>query len=292
MQLLEYVNLRGERVVFGGVPPYILEHVDGLGLAPIDPISVQGAYQQGETLQRIRRNARTIDARFHIEGRTREDMYRLRAALLSKLTPHAALNEETGEMAKLYYENDYGQWWAHATPTDVRYVERLENFMVSCPLEFRCPNPYWNSVRKSSVVLEMDISAFKLPFTVPFRLGSRNFANTIDYAGQVPTPVEIVIYGTGETPELENRTTGKRISIKRVVAKGEALHIGTDENDLYVNLVQADGTVIPAYGYLTPDSALSEFVLQPGENIIEYLPSIVDQGSRAVLSWYERLEGV
>lgn len=293
MQRLEYVNLRGDKTVFGGEPPYVLEHVDGLGLAPMELISHRGVYQQGVSLQRLTREARVVECKFHVEGgESRANMYQKRIALLAELSPQFALDEGTGTMAKLYYENDYGRWWTYAVPKELAYVNRLQNYMVSCPLDFSCPSPYWRGDDDHEVTLEMATGAFRLRFGFPITLGNRRFSATVYSDSQVDTPVNILIEGHGEMPTLANHTTGKSITVQRAVASGEFLEISTDEDNLYVNLLQADKQVIPAYGYLSLDSALSDFVLRPGDNRIEYIPSEASESSKVTVTWETRLEGV
>ena len=87
-------------------------------------------------------------------------------------------------------------------------------------------------------------------------------------------------------------STGARIAVSRPVAVGERLIIDTDPDVLSVVVRAADGTETPAHGYLSLDSSLTGFVLRPGPNNIEYLPSRPSLLSRVELQWSARLEGV
>lgn len=302
MQRIEYVNLKGERAVFEGGPPFVLEHVEGLGAAPLSVVEVRGAYQQGATFQRLSRGSRVVEATFHVQGDGRRSLYARRQRLLGLLSPQAAFDAESGAMGRLYYQNDYGTWWTYAVPELLSYVQRVHNFMVSCPLAFRCPSPFWVRVDPetgsewSSVVMEMLSGDFTLPFSVSaeqgFTLGSRQFTALANNLGQTDAPVLVEVDGTGEQPTLYNRTTGTQLSIGRTVPTGERLVISTAPEDLYVRLQQHSGESIDASGYLSLDSSLLDFVLAPGANALEYMPSTPSERSRIKVSWRTLVEGV
>lgn|GEM_PF-1124398 len=323
MQIITYVNLLGETVIFGGGPPYVLESVRGLGAVSIDQTKTSGVYQQGATIQRLRRNERNIDIKFHIDGAPMEApewdpydfrwwgefkpepqrpplrrsaplarLYEMREKLMRVLSPQHALNEDTGETARLYYRNDHGEWWLNAIPEGPNLEKRLQNFMVSCPLTFVCPSPFFQTMSVSELTLEMGGGGLRLPFRLPIRLGHMNYRGAAENGGHVNAPVIIEIAGSGESPKLVNHTTGAIIEVTRAVAFGEKLTIDTNPDDPSVTLTQTDGTEISAYGYLGPQSAATEFFLRPGVNDIEYLPSAPNTESRVTLKWRGFLEGV
>ena len=47
-----------------------------------------------------------------------------------------------------------------------------------------------------------------------------------------------------------------------------------------------------AFGYLDPSIAVSAFVLAPGDNEVEYVPSVTSRQSRVEIAWHAYFEGV
>lgn len=295
MQKVTYINLRGERIVFGGEKPLILAHVDGLGPTAMSTMRIQGAYQQGETITRMQHASREIEIHFsiHPQSNTREALYYARLELSAKLAAGRCIDAQ-GQMGQLIYENDVGTWFVHAVPEGegATFGTRRQNRLPEGKIRFRAGSAYWLSSQNNSAVLEMGGGGFSLPFSFPIRFGQQRFAIAVHNVGGVDAPVRMTIYGTGEAPEIRNHTTGALLSVRTAVATGERLQIDTDPEQISCVLERADGSREDAFGYLDPQSALSAFVLRPGENEIEYVPSRASDASRVEMSWYTRYEGV
>ena len=291
MQKLTYINLRGESVVFGGGPPYVFERVKGLGKPPVKVSATRGVYQHGETPRRALMEPRFVDVSFHIEGgESRAGLYQKREALMRLLAYDHAFDGE--RQARLIYENDHGQWWINAIPEGPDPDKRMQNWLLSSKLSFRCSNPYWCEMDVQTLALFMSDISFRLPFRFPIRFGSRRFSGVALNAGHADAPVRITIHGSGETPTLVNHTTKARLTVSRPVATGERLLIDTDPEALSVTVRSASGVETPAHGYLSLDTPLVEFVLRAGPNNIEYMPNQPSSLSRVELEWIPRLEGV
>jgi len=290
MQKLTYINLNGDSAVFGGEPPYILEHVKGLGKPAVKIAATRGAYQNGDTARSALLEPRFVDLTFHIQGESRADLYQKREALMGLLAFGRAFDGE--RQGRLLYQNDYGTWWIHAIPDGPDPEKRLQNWLLSSKLSFRCSDPYWNAMNARTLALFMSDLSFRLPFRFPIRFGSRRFSGSAVNDGQTDAPVRITIYGSGETPSIVNHSTGARLTVSRAIAAGETLRVNTDPEALSVIVRRADGNEEPAHGYLSLDTPLIGFTLRRGANDIEYLPSEPSKLSRVELSWNTRLEGV
>lgn len=295
MQKIRYVNLRGETVEFGAGKPLLLAHVDGLGATEARISALTGAYQSGERMTRIQRGARVVDVQFALwpETDTREAMYKARTDVASRLTAGRCM-DAAGNCGRLYYDNDAGSWWTYAVPEGegATYGTRFVNRLPGGRISFRSGSAYWRSVQTYKTVLEIAQGGFVLPFSFPIRFGSAQFRKTAVNEGGADAPVQIVIYGTGETPILKNRTTGATITIGKAIASGERLEINTDPEQLSCVHVHTDGTREDAWGYVSADSAVAEFVLRPGDNDIEYVPVQAANKSRVEISWHALYEGV
>jgi len=247
-------------------------------------------YQHGETPSGYQLDVRRVDLSFHIQGRSRADLYQKRTRLMAALAMPVAF--DGSRLARLVYQNDSGSWWAHAVPDGPDPNVRLQNWLLSAKLGFRCPDPYWRADTSGALTLEMSGEAFTLPFGFPIRFGTRGFFGTAINGGQVAAPALIEVAGSGETPTLINHTTGVRITVARAVAHGDLLVIDTDPGALSVAIRTAKGERIPAHGYLTLDSSLTDFTLRPGANRLEYKPSVPSVASRVRFRWTPRMEGV
>ena len=114
MQQLTYINLRGERAVFGRGAPYLLRSVRGVGACDNALTLTEDGARDGGRLLSLRREAREITAVIQILGATRQGLYESREALCRVLSPDLAADGES--RARLVYENDHGAWWTWAVP--------------------------------------------------------------------------------------------------------------------------------------------------------------------------------
>ena len=292
MQKITYINAYGERLVFGGEPPVLLRSVTGLGRTDAAIVKAQGAYQAGEFFSRLQLPARYVQVQFDMPPQeSREAMYRERMRMERILS--AGRSVRNGELGTLIYENDAGAWVTRAAMDGtIAYGKRFLNGITTSKLTFYCPDAYLKEREGRSAQLRMGDGGFSLPMRFPVRLGSRRFKGTLTNDGTADAPIEITIYGTGETPAIVNHTTGARIVVSRVVANGERLVINTDPQKLTCVLHKADGSTEDAFGYLDPSIAVSAFVLAPGDNEVEYVPSVTSRQSRVEITWHSYFEGV
>jgi len=292
MQRVTYVNVYGESVVFSGEPPVLLRSVSGFSRPEAQILRTQGAYQAGEMFQRLQLPARSIQVQFDLPPcESREAMYRERMRMERVLAANRCMKE--GETGLLIYENDAGSWQVHAVPEGtITYGKRFGHALADCRVRFLCPDAYLQERAQQSAQMRMGAGSFTLPFELPMLLGSRRFGATLVNGGTADAPLAITIYGTGETPTVVNHTTGAKIVVSRTVSAGERLAISTDPMKLTCVLYKADGTTEDAFGYLDPSIAVSAFVLVPGENEIEYVPSVASNDSRLELIWRNVFEGV
>lgn len=292
MQRITYTNAYGESLVFGGELPVLLRSVSGFGRPDGKIVKTQGAYQAGEMFSRVQIPARYIAVQFDVPPlESREALYRLRMRMERILS--AGRSARGGEMGTIVYENDAGAWVTRAVPEGtIAYGKRFRDGMATSKLTFYCPDAYLKSQEISLAQMRMGEGGFSLPAKLPVRLGARRFRAELVNSGTADAPMEITIYGTGETPALVNHTTGARLVISRVIANGEKLVVHTDPQALRCELHAADGSVEDAFGYLDPSIAVSAFLLVPGSNELEYAPSVASGGSRVEIRWRSTFEGV
>ena len=292
MQRITYVNAYGEQLVFGAEPPLLLRTVSGLSRPDASVIKAQAAYQSGEQFVRIQVPGRVVQIGFDLPPcASRAEMYRERMRIERVLASSRCVRD--GETGTLIYENDAGAWMTGAVPDGAcAYGKRFLNGMAGNTLTLYCPDACLQDRNEQTAQMRMGTSGTTLPTKLPLRLGARKFRSSLVNEGTAPSPVTLTLYGTGETPTVINRTTGAKIVVSRPVASGERLEIRTDPRALACRLVHADGTSEDAFGYLDASIALSAFLLSPGLNDVEYVPSVTSSESRLEVSWRSYYEGV
>lgn len=290
MQKLTYINLNNEQIVFCGAP-FVLSKIGGLELPDLKIETLNGVYQQGDTVAGYRRQKRVVSATFTLYESTRAALYERRMELMRVLSPDKALQGE--DRAILIYENDYGRYMTWAMPDGgLEAKSRVNDAQPSLKVSFRCESPYWFEVNQSSVVFDYSGEGFSLPFVLPIDFGRRDFSKEATNAGHVDAPVEIVIQCKGEVPRIYNQTTDKRIALVSAISAGNTLVLNTDPARLDAKIIDAEGNETGAFGQLSLETPLAEFVLQPGINQLVYEAGGASAQSEITVTWRNAYEGV
>ena len=141
MQQLTYINLRGERAVFGRGAPYLLRSVRGVGACDNALTLTEDGARDGGRLLSLRREAREITAVIQILGTTRQGLYESREALCRVLSPDLAADGES--RARLVYENDHGAWWTWVVPLGgLDWTARAGDVHTGVNVRFQCESPF------------------------------------------------------------------------------------------------------------------------------------------------------
>lgn len=289
MQKLIYENILGQQAVFCHAP-YVLCSLKGMGLADVDIASAYGAYQQGESILRLRREKRTVQLTLHVLAGSRAEMYALRSQLCGVLSP--ALAFDGIRRAKLIYENDHGSWWTWAVPENgLDWGKRVANAQPSVALTFVCESPFWYGAA-NTVNFMGAYGGFQLPMTMPFTLGRSDGEFTAHNQGHSDAPARLWLTGCGETPQLTNLRTGAALKLIAPLPEGDVLAVCTDPAQLKVTVIHADGTEENGFGLLDPQTSLTGFVLKPGINRIRYQSAEGTAKTRVLLEWDNCYEGV
>ncbi len=291
MQKLTYVNLLNESVVFTSIAPYVFCSISGTGSTSIDTKEIKGAYQNGVTLTGYLHPKREVDVTIHLQGQTRANMYEERLSLSGILSPQRAIQGDN--RARIFYENDHGCYWTWAVPTSgLPWGKRVGNYTTSTKIRFLCESPYWYTIGQQEVKFNHGESYFRLPFSFPISLGKRNFVMNVSNAGQCASPVEVYIYGHGETPSLVNETTGQALRLTSALPTGSVLYANSDPAFLRAIVTDSAGIQTNAFGFLSMNDPLSRFVLEPGINTLSYESNSDSNQTEIIIRWYDRYEGV
>ncbi len=288
MQKLIYVPPGSEygdssNVVLQLAPPYILSALSGTGGADIDITARALPGFSGEYVESVRAESRIVPCTIHIEGKTREEMYRERFRLVQLLKP----SETAGH---LYYSNDYITLRTQAIPQkSPEFTARIRNYNKA-EIKFYCPSPFWESVDENSGGVAYVDAGFEFPLEIDEMEGVI-FGTLLPYAffeneGSLNAPVRIEIKGPATNPTIQNTTTGEKITLDREVLFGETLVISTRRGDIFVRIIHEGGTTEDAFHYITPDSEF--FQLIPGKNQIDYYTDNESEPTEVTI-YYRRL---
>lgn len=289
MQKLTYQNIRGHSVTFMH-EPYILCKLSGMGFPDLDLTTSTGAYQQGESILAIKREPRNVKLTLHLKANTRSEMYRLRMDLSGVLTPSLAFDGVN--QGRIIYENDYGRWWTWAIPEKgLDWGKRIQNIHPEVTLNFSCESPYWFG-EKNSAVFRATQGGFKLPFQFPIVLGSSVFEILAVNSGHAEATPTVIFMGSGDTPLLENLSTGAKLALVKPLPNDEVLTICTDPASLSAMIRHADGTEENAFELLDPETSLAAFTLRAGENKLKYTSDTDSRQTEIRIEWFDCYEGV
>ena len=287
MQLLKFINARGEEIVFDSGAPYVFWRIKGLESPPVNPVYTQAMEQHGYTLHELLMESRTITVTGHIHGPEGvREMYKLRRALNRICNP---LNG----VGTLVYQNDAGVYHIDAFCRGTPYETKIQN-VQTLSLVFECPQVFFTTERANEAALAYVEGGLCFPLITPGFFGTIGYQVTIDNDGDYQTPMEIFIGGGAINPKVINETTGAFVQVEKHIQAHEQLYINTDTEHNEVSLLTVDEHSQPvkvnAYSYLSDDSDL--FMLPQGENLLSFRTDDNNTHIRIRLLFRKRFVGV
>ncbi|GLO64755.1 phage distal tail protein [Oceanobacillus kimchii] len=282
MRRLTYENARGERIVFY-LSPILIESLTGIGEVDADLQGQKSPYQDGETHLDAILQPRFIDLEGSILKTDLKEMKTYRKHILRVCNPKLGLGKITleldGDIKEIYGVLD-------GAPT---FPERGRDVWQKFLITWKCPDPYWRDPQEVSRALRAYEGKFTFPFTFPVQFGIEGDVTTLQNDGDTSTPVTISIQGPISRPMIENRTTGKHITVNTTLSPEEVLYIDTSRQHKHVEIYRGNH-IIRAMGYLDHNSDFWE--LEVGDNEIRYR---ADEGlaeAVAAISWHNQYVGM
>lgn len=153
-------------------------------------------------------------------------------------------------------------------------------------INFKAPDPYWQSVTESETEIVTWIGGltFPLQFPTAFSTAGEKRINVIN-AGDVETPIRVEISAPATNPTLTHVGTGEFIRVKRELTGNDVLVVTTDFGN---KRVEIDG--VSKFNYI--DQETTFFSLLPGDNILEYTSDDEQEKARVRISYKNRYLGV
>lgn len=269
MQKLKIVNCLGESIEFGMHAPFLLSHIEGLGIATIEACQTQAVGMDGSTVHDILLDDRFILSRITIVCDSREELYEKRRQVMRILNPklYNSLTQKRGELT-LYYTNDYKTYRIFAyVESSPDFKERIAHCGVA-DVTLKCSNPYFLDEKDTKRKLKYFEGGLAFPITFVTKFAEAGYSKIINNVGDVEVPVILEYIGAAENPIITNETTGEYIKVNRTLEEGQKLVINTAEGEETVDIVSADGTKTNVFNWIDPLTTF--FKLIQGENKITY----------------------
>lgn len=269
MQKLKIVNCLGETVEFGMSAPFLLSHIEGLGIPSVEPYNTQAVGMDGSETHDILLSDRLISSRITIVCDTREELYEKRRMIMRLLNPklYNPLTKKRGELV-IYYTNDDKTYRIFAySDSSPDFKERIGHCGIA-EVTFNCSNPYWLDEEDTARKLKYFEGGLAFPITFATKFAEAGYSKIIENAGDVEVPVILEYIGAAENPIITNETTGEYIKVNKTLEEGQKLVINTAEGAETVDIVSSDGTKTNVFNWIDFNSIF--FKLVQGENKITY----------------------
>lgn len=285
MRKLLFKNSREETITLGYCEPYLINEIDGLGEVDADVYTNEAPYMDGASFIDVTLDTREID----IEGTFRElnkkELYKNRKYLQKVFNPKLGLGTLRFEDEDVVREI---KAVADGTPV---YADKGKDVFQKFQINLLCPDPYWEDIKDVSRRLTAYKGIFKLPFTLPFKLGKQGDRTTLFNDGDIEAPVKIDIHGPVTNPQVRNATTGEFIKINTSIAGDEILHIETNPRSKRIEIF-SNGIVRSGFGFLDFANGAKFWKLVPGENEIEFYADSGGNDGKVAVSWRNQYTGI
>lgn len=260
MQKLKILNENGESMEFGMHSPYLLSHIEGLGIPQGEIYSTQAPGQDGSTFHDLLLGERDVSTRVTIMCKDRKELYFERKKLMSLLMPKQKLT--------LLYTNDYKTFRTYACINEgVDFKERINNSEVA-DISFTCSNPYWLDEKDNVRKIKYFDEGIKFPLIFKTQFAEAGYSKIVKNDGDVDVGCVLEYIGAAENPKIVNETTGEFIKVNKTLETGDKLIINTARGEETVDIIKNDGTKTNVFNWIDIESTF--FKLKVGENKITY----------------------
>jgi len=280
--LLSFTNSLGQTFNING--NYLLASNWELGNAPVNHQSSKAPYQDGETyIDTIFESGNPI-LEFTIIGDNRQQIFDRRLIVQQHFNPKLGIGT-----LKWVQENGT-TYCLDCIPSKPVFVtgEGQSRGHQAVIISLFAPNPSWYNPTQYERHLVGFSGGWSFPWSFPLNFGTVSQQITVRNSGNVDTPILVYFAGEIHDPEIENLTTGKKISVVKNIDDGKTLIINTTFGKKSVQIL--DGGLTNAFEYVDLDSVFWQLV--PGDNEIRYVASFEGANSLCKLLYYNRFSGV
>jgi hypothetical protein len=270
-----------------GSGPFLVQSIEGFGGSPVILQMNKAPFQDGQTPVDQVLEPRDMTLTMTILGSNQQDVYEKRR----KLT--RLFNSKLGKGILTWQRVD-ANYTIKAVPDASSPVfpsgDGVGNTFQKALLYLKAPDPAFYDPTQEHWTLASFVGGLSFPFSFPISFGTVGQTLTLENKGDLDSPVIITFQGPLKNPVLENKTTGKKISVTRELFAGETLEVNTAFGQKSVQIINADGTRSNAFHYVSPDSEFWNLI--PGDNEVSYAATEESGDSAVNLFFYHRYAGV
>lgn len=268
MQLIKFVNSKGNEIEFTNSAPTLLVEVEGMSGIEASEVSYAGYMQDGEAYQHSTLDKRQIVIKFHLMAIEVNELLKLRSVV------NKVFNPKLGN-GTLYYSYQGVQRKIVCVP-DGTPVMPLRGGATDCEGEIilLAHEPYWLDIDETRIDIAVWKDAFSFPLIIPKKgiaMGYKepSLIGNVCNSGDVECgmTIEFAAKGTVENPSLLNIDTGQYIKIKKTMVAGEKIIVNTRYNNKRV-ISEVATIQTNIMNYLDLDSTFLQ--LDVGDNLFRY----------------------
>lgn len=261
----------------------------GTGMPEIEYVTQRGPFQHGESIKSFFLRPRVVEMRYRRNCCSRQEYWDCRAELLDILRPNRG-GIPRGTLRKILPDGairDLTVTIQTGPRFEPRRTTEWDEWSVDEILRFIAYNPvYYDPVQNSQNFIQGGALTFPITFPIVFS----NFGNIVNvlYDGSWLEYPTIVITGPISIVSVYNQTTGESIGFAYALPAGRVVTMDLSYGVKSVTL--DDGTNL--IGYVTSDSDLSTFHLEPGINTIQVFGSGGAAETVIEVDWLNRYIGI
>jgi len=271
-------------------PWYVMQE-DGFGMPPLEFVTQRGPFQHGETVKDIWVRPRTMQLIIRRSGTSRTDYQRLRMALIDTLRFNRSAHGAPGRLRKYLATGLVVEWdvFASEGPGFPSHDPNVwDQWSVQDTIRFTAYDPIARNpiLRSTSYGASGVVGLF--PITFPLQIASFGASVPIDYRGTWGTFPTLYLNGPLTGTLIRNLATDEKLSFSYTIPSGRVVTIDLNYGRKTVTL--DDGTNL--IGYMSSDSDIGSFHLQPGENTMQIFATGTSAVSSVIFHWFDRYLGV
>lgn len=269
--------------------------VTGMAMPPMDHRTSRSPFQHGETILGFNLRPRPIQITIHMRGCDRLDMYHKRRDFIRRINPLVGTlrfrvsfrDGRIFELHRVMYDAGF----------DVGTNNQPEPAVQSFGARFLAYDPVWYEwpQNQDSVTL---VTGEELVFPIEFPIvfGGVGVSDSLDIvnAGTWVSYPTIVLTGPMSHPQVLNLTTEEELTLDYNISSEEVVTISTSFGEKTIES-SISGNLL---GYLTPDSDLATFHLDPdpladgGVNTLQVATAASTAQSAFQVYWFNRYLGL
>lgn len=260
-------------------------------MPPIEYVTQRGPFQHGQSVKDFFLQPRTIQVVIRKNGINRADFWNIRHALLDIMRPGRGGGHAPGIYRKYLANGGIRELEVYASEGPgfpAHDPNSWDQWSVQDTIRFTAYDPVARDPRVQSIAFVSSGVVGAFPITFPWQIASfGSGAQSINYDGTWLTYPTVVMNGPLTGPVLSNLTTQEKLQLNYTIPSGRTATIDLAYGRKTATL--DDGTNL--IGYVSTDSDVASFHLEPGVNTFQVIATGTSAASSIVVQYFKRFIG-